>query len=84
MVVGPQVVLHPAWRDDLEARFAGVARAPDAPPVEPHTEKRPGPDKKWLLQFQVWHMFITRYVCLFKYFDSSRILCLPLAAWGST
>lgn len=51
--VGPRVV-QGAWLDDLEARFANVARRPDLEAVVAHPRGRQlGPQKSWLLQFQV-------------------------------
>jgi Plant mobile domain len=78
LAVGPRVVPHPAWREDLQARFAGVARDAEAEPVAPHTEKTTGPDKKWLLQFQVQHIFSTMSVC-YPVFRVTTNICLCLA-----
>lgn len=51
--VGPQVVGRD-WLDDLEVRFAPVARRPEFGATEPHPRGRQnGPSKRWLLQFQV-------------------------------
>jgi hypothetical protein len=65
LAVGPQVVPHPWWRDDLEARFALVPRL--AGPPAPHTDRTTGPCKRWLLQFQVRHVFVTGFVCPIEY-----------------
>jgi hypothetical protein len=66
--VGPRVV-PASWREDLEARFAGVERREDLGWLEPHADT-PGPSKPWLLQFQVidsvpLHQVI-KYCCVAK------------------
>jgi Plant mobile domain len=50
--VGPREV-PPNWRENLEARFAHVARRPGLAPLRGHPESSSGPSKGWLLQFQV-------------------------------
>jgi Plant mobile domain len=57
--VGPEPV-DGLWMEELEARFAGFQRRPDADPVEPHPERLAGPSRSWLLQFQV------RDTCIFR------------------
>src|SRR5579859_3104788 len=49
--VGPQEVAA-SWRLDMEERFAGVQRRPDLPPLTAHPAVA-GPQKAWLLQFEV-------------------------------
>ena len=65
--VGPRVV-PPTWLDDLEARFADVARLEVAGPLEPHPRGRQaGPSKRWLLQFQVCNVLSNIFVLILKF-----------------